>query len=307
MSDTTAGPALAGVTPPLPSPALGRFVAVVTAVVGTSVFGWQTVLIDAALTRQRAECIDGLRGLPAPIDVRAGTVNEESAAAVRNCLGTLHADAVRQMLVGMAVLAAALSMVGRARHRRWLISGAAALTLLGASAAAAAVHRNPGRAAATGQDGCLVGVWRLASGQYHLPVPADSPLGTMAGLRQDANVDLTSGPETGFASAYRTDGTATDLFDLAVAEGSLNGHTVRNVRRGIQTYRWTAEDGRYRQRDGVTAGDVNVVRVGARELDISSVMADSEGSYRCASDRLIIRLDADDGSWGEETFVRSGA
>ncbi|MFF0366644.1 hypothetical protein [Micromonospora sp. NPDC005087] len=37
--------------------------------------------------------------------MRAGTVNEESAAAVRNCLGTLHADAVRQMLVGMAVLA----------------------------------------------------------------------------------------------------------------------------------------------------------------------------------------------------------
>ncbi|MFF0366643.1 M48 family metalloprotease [Micromonospora sp. NPDC005087] len=204
--------------------------------------------------------------------------------------------------LGAAV--AALSAVGRARHRRWLISGAAVLTLLGASAA---VHRNPGRAAATGQDGCLVGVWRLASGRYHLPVPADSPLGTMAGLRQDASVDLTSGPETGFASAYRTDGTATDLFDLAVAEGSLNGHTVRNVRRGIQTYRWTAEDGRYRQRDGVTAGDVNVVRVGARELDISSVMADSEGSYRCASDRLIIRLDADDGSWGEETFVRSSA
>ncbi|WP_269458403.1 hypothetical protein [Micromonospora coriariae] len=30
-------------------------------------------------------------------------------------------------------------------------------------------------------------------------------------------------------------------------------------------------------------------------------------TYRCVSDRLVIRMEADDGSWGEETFVRSGA
>ncbi|MCM0678918.1 hypothetical protein NCC78_30250, partial [Micromonospora phytophila] len=159
--------------------------------------------------------------------------------------------------------------------------------------------------AAAGHDRCLVGVWRLAAGRYHVPVAADSPLGTLAGLRQDASVELTSGPQTGFASAYRVDGTATDLFDLAVAEGSLNGHTVRHVRRGMQTYRWAAEAGRYRQRDGVTAGDVSLLRVDGQELDVTSVMGDSEGSYRCAGDRLVIRVAADDGSWGEETFVRS--
>ncbi|RLP93300.1 hypothetical protein EAD89_06605 [Micromonospora sp. BL4] len=206
-----------------------------------------------------------------------------------------------------AAVTAALTVVVRPRHRRWLTSGAAVLVLLGASGAVAAAHRTSGPAAVTGHDGCLVGVWRLAAGRYHVPVPADSPLGTITGLRQDASVDLTSGPETGFASAYRIDGTATDLFDRAAAEGLLNGHTVRNVRRGMQTYRWTAHAGRYRQRDGVTAGDVNLLRVGDRELDISSVMADSEGSYRCAGDRLVIRMEADDGSWGEEIFVRSGA
>ncbi|MCM0677231.1 M48 family metalloprotease, partial [Micromonospora phytophila] len=99
------------VTPPLPSPALGRFVAVVTAVVGTSMFGWQTVLIDAAVTRERAECVGGLRRLLPPVDVRAGTVNEESAAAVQRCLGTLHADVTRQMLVGLAVLAAVTAVI----------------------------------------------------------------------------------------------------------------------------------------------------------------------------------------------------
>ncbi|MEH1057583.1 hypothetical protein V6U89_20545 [Micromonospora sp. CPCC 206171] len=206
-----------------------------------------------------------------------------------------------------AAVTAALAVAVRARHRRWLLAGAAVVVLLGASGAVAGVHRESDRAAVTGQDGCLVGVWRLTAGRYHVPVAADSPLGTLAGLRQDASVDLASGPETGFASAYRVDGTATDLFDLTVAEGSLNGHTVRNVRRGMQTYRWTAGAGRYRQRDGVTAGDVNLLRVDGQELDIRSVMANSEGSYHCAGDRLVIRLAADDGSWGEETFVRSRA
>ena len=61
MSTATEGGG-AGGAPPLPSTTLGRFVAAVTAVVGTSMFGWQTVLVDADATRARAECLDGLRG-----------------------------------------------------------------------------------------------------------------------------------------------------------------------------------------------------------------------------------------------------
>ncbi|WP_036375683.1 M48 family metalloprotease, partial [Micromonospora sp. ATCC 39149] len=99
-------PPAGAVAPPLPSATLGRFVAAVTAVVGTSMFGWQTVLVDRDATRERAECVAGLTDLPAPIDVRAGTVNEESLAAIQSCLGTLRADSVRQMAVGLAVLAA---------------------------------------------------------------------------------------------------------------------------------------------------------------------------------------------------------
>ncbi|MFC8849734.1 M48 family metalloprotease, partial [Micromonospora sp. NPDC057141] len=94
------------VAPPLPSATLGRFVAALTAVVGTSMFGWQTVLVDKEATRERAECVAGLTGLPAPVDVRTSAVDDEAFAAFQQCLGTIQADSVRQMAVGLAVLAA---------------------------------------------------------------------------------------------------------------------------------------------------------------------------------------------------------
>ncbi|WNM41385.1 hypothetical protein RMN56_08595 [Micromonospora halotolerans] len=41
-----------------------------------------------------------------------------------------------------------------------------------------------------------------------------------------------------------------------------------------------------------------------READVTTVVDDSASTYRC---ELVIRFDGDDGSWGEESFVRSPA
>ncbi|MFC8902666.1 hypothetical protein, partial [Micromonospora sp. NPDC057140] len=202
-----------------------------------------------------------------------------------------------------AVLAAGLA--GPARRRRWTAAGIA--VLLACAGTAALVVSRPAATTTVSRDPCLVGVWRLTAGRYHLPVPADSLLGGLAGLTHDSTVDLTSGPEGGFATAYRADGTATDLYDLSAAQGTLDGHTVWYVHRGVVTYRWSASDGRYRQYDQVTAGDEVVLRVDDREVGTTTVAEESTGTYRCADDRLTVRLESDGGAWSEETFVRSPA
>ncbi|MCP3783443.1 M48 family metalloprotease [Micromonospora sp. A3M-1-15] len=229
-------------------------------------------------------------------------------AAVARALG--HALLVAPVVATLAgaLGAAVTAVLARAASRRWLASGAAAAVLLGL-AAAAVTGDGPGTRSATpvDRDRCLVGVWRLSAGRYHFPVATDSVLGRLAGLPAATAVDLTSGASTGYATAYRVDGTATDLYDLAVAEGTLNGHTVQRVRRGTQTYRWTAGSGRYTQRNVVTTGDLALLRVDGREADVTTVVDDSASTYRCGPAELMIRSDGDDGSWGEETFVRSPA
>ena len=147
----------------------------------------------------------------------------------------------------------------------------AAVAVLLASASTVAVARGrPAPAAPAARDPCLLGVWRLTAGRYHLVVEAGSLLGTLAGVTSDASVDLVSGPDTGFATAYRADGSGTELYDLFVAEGTLNGHAVRSVHRGVVTYRWAAEAGRYTQRDSVASGDVVLLRVDDREVDVTT-------------------------------------
>ncbi|WP_229402248.1 M48 family metalloprotease [Micromonospora okii] len=221
--------------------------------------------------------------------------------ALTHALVVAPATALLAAALGAAVTAGP-ALVGR--HRRW--APAAIAVLLAAAATAAVAHRRPAPTPATGRDPCLVGVWRLAAGRYHLTVAADSPLGTLAGLTRDTALDLTSGPDTGYATAYRADGTATDLHDLFAAEGILDGHAVRHVRRGLLTYRWSADAGRYAQRDPVASGAVAVLRVDDRELDVTTAPEASAGTYRCADDRLTVRL-VDGAAWSEETYVRSRA
>jgi hypothetical protein len=205
-------------------------------------------------------------------------------------------------VVGAAVTAG-LTLAGR--HRRWALGTAAVLLALAAAGTAVVAHRRPAPAPTAGRDPCLVGVWRLAAARYHFTVAADSPLGTLAGLTRDTDLDLAGGPDTGFSTAYRADGTATDLHDLSAAEGTLGGRTVRHVRRGVLTYRWSAEAGRYTQRDQVASGAVEMLRVDGRELDVTTAPEDTDAAYRCADDRLTIRADHDGGAWSEESFVRS--
>ncbi|MEU1755440.1 M48 family metalloprotease [Micromonospora matsumotoense] len=202
--------------------------------------------------------------------------------------------------VGTAVTAG-LAVLGR---RPWWPVAAVSMLLVAAAAVAVVPHRPPS-AGDRDRDPCLVGVWRLAAGRVHLPVAAQSPLGALTGLTADGALELSSGPAGGHATAYRADGTATDLYDLFVAEGTLNGHTVRSVQRGTVTYRWSAGHGRYAQHDQVAASD-RLLRVDDRELSLAGPPEDFSGSYRCAADRLVIRTD-DDGSRSEQTFVRSPA
>ncbi|MFI6331864.1 M48 family metalloprotease [Micromonospora chersina] len=241
------------------------------------------------------------------LSCEAGCVAPDRAAVAR-ALG--HALLVAPVLATLAAAlgAAVTAGLARAASRRWLASGTAAAVLLGL-AAAAVTGDGPGTrsAAPVDRDRCLVGVWRLSAGRYHFPVATDSVLGRLAGVSAATTVDLASGASTGYATAYRTDGTATDLYDLAVAEGTLNGHTVQRVRRGTQTYRWTAGSGRYTQRNVVTTGDLALLRVDGQEADVTTVVDDSASTYRCGPAELVIRSDGDDGSWGEETFVRSPA
>ncbi|WP_405109470.1 M48 family metalloprotease [Micromonospora sp. NBC_01405] len=281
-----------------------------------------TVAVAAVATRRLALPHALLAALTAgllmvPAILAAGTVLSCVAGATDRCAPAVDGvDAVRALTHALvvapvaAVLAAALGaavaagLAAAGRHRRWVVAGVAVLL---ASAGTVAVARGrPAPAAPAARDPCLVGVWRLAAGRYHFTVEADSPLGTLAGLTGDAGIDLASGPDTGFATAYRADGGATDLYDLFVAEGTLNGHAVRSVHRGVVTYRWAADAGRYTQRDSVDTSDV-VLRVDDREVNVTPTAEDTNGSYRCADDRLVIRQDNDDGSWGEQTFVRSRA
>ncbi|MER5705890.1 M48 family metalloprotease [Micromonospora sp. NPDC002296] len=281
-----------------------------------------TVAVTAVATRRLALPHALLAALTAgllmvPAILAAGTVLSCVAGTTERCVFAVDGvDAVRALTHALvvapvaAVLAAALGaavaagLTAAGRHRRWVVTVVAVLL---ASAGTVAVARGrPAPAVPAARDPCLVGVWRLAAGRYHFTVEADSPLGTLAGLTGDAGIDLASGPDTGFATAYRADGGATDLYDLFVAEGTLNGHAVRSVHRGVVTYRWAAEAGRYTQRDSVDTGDV-VLRVDDRAVNVTPTAEDTNGSYRCAGDQLVIRQDNDDGSWGEETFVRSRA
>ncbi|SCG34803.1 M48 family metalloprotease [Micromonospora coxensis] len=289
---------------------LVELTAAVAAVAGSRLSTWHATL--AALTA-------GLVLAPAAL---AATVLLTCSGGDQGCAALVHRAAVTRALghallvapvfatlaaaLGAAVTAA-LTVVGRPPYRRWAVSGAVVLALLAVAGGVAATYRLPATAPEAGRDPCLVGVWRLTTGRYHAPVAADSVLGTLAGLRRGADLDLTSDSATGYATAYRADGTATDLYDLAVAEGTLNGQRVRRVARGAVSYRWTAEDGRYTQRDGVQAGLVALLRVGRHEVDVTSAPRNSAGSYRCDGQRLVIRLETDDGSWDEEVFVRSPA
>ncbi|MFF3869403.1 M48 family metalloprotease [Micromonospora sp. NPDC001898] len=281
-----------------------------------------TVAVAAVATRRLSPPHALLAALTAgllmvPAILAAGVVLSCVAGTTDRCVPAVDGvDAVRALTHALvvapvaAVLAAALGaavaagLAAAGRHRRWVVTAVAVLL---ASAGTVAVARGrPAPAAPAARDPCLVGVWRLAAGRYHFTVEAGSPLGTLAGLTGDAGVDLASGPDTGFAIAYRADGSATELYDLFVAEGRLNGHTVRSVHRGVVTYRWAADAGRYTQHDSVDTGDV-VLRVDDRAVNVTPTAEDTNGSYRCADDRLVIRQDNDDGSWGEETFVRSRA
>ncbi|MFE9960128.1 M48 family metalloprotease [Micromonospora sp. NPDC005299] len=228
-------------------------------------------------------------------------------AAVARALG--HALLFAPVLATLAAAlgAAVTAVLVRVGSRRWPASTAAAAVLLGLAAAVVTADGPGSSAAPVDRDSCLVGVWRLSAGRYHLHVATDSILGRLAGLTAATTVDLASGASTGFATAYRADGTATDLYDLTVAEGTVNGHTIRQIRRGTQTYRWTARNGRYTQRNVVTTGDLALLRVDGREADVTRVVDDSASAYRCGPAELVVRFDGDDGSWGEETFVRSPA
>ncbi|WP_320069724.1 hypothetical protein [Micromonospora sp. RTGN7] len=48
-----------------------------------------------------------------------------------------------------------------------------------------------------------------------------------------------------------------------------------------------------------------LLRIDGREVDLTGAPETVTGSYRCAGDGLVIRAENDDGSWGEESFVRS--
>ncbi|MET7968706.1 M48 family metalloprotease [Micromonospora sp. NPDC005305] len=239
-------------------------------------------------------------------DPGAGCAGPDRAAVAR-ALG--HALLVAPVFATLAAAlgAAATAALARLGSGRWPASATAAAVLLGLAAAVVTADGPGSPTVPVDRDSCLVGVWRLAAGRYHLHVATDSALGRLAGLTAATTVDLTNEASTGFATAYRADGTATDLYDLTVAEGTLNGHTVRQVRRGTQTYRWTARAGRYTQRNVVTTGDLALLRVDGREADVTTVVDDSASTYRCGPGELVIRFDGDDGSWGEETFVRSPA
>ncbi|WP_192579839.1 M48 family metalloprotease [Micromonospora sp. AMSO31t] len=228
-------------------------------------------------------------------------------AAVARALG--HALLVAPVFATLAAAlgAAATAALAGLGSGRWPASATAAAVLLGLAAAVVTADGPGSPTVPVDRDSCLVGVWRLAAGRYHAQVATNSVLGRLAGLSTATSVDLTSGATTGFATAYRADGTATDLYDLSVAEGTLNGHTVQRVHRGTQTYRWTARAGRYTQRNVVTTGDLALLRVDGREADVTTVVDDSASAYRCGPGELVIRFDGDDGSWGEETFVRSPA
>ncbi|MEU8053297.1 M48 family metalloprotease [Micromonospora haikouensis] len=210
--------------------------------------------------------------------------------------------AVLAATVGAALAA---GLAGSARRRRGTAAGLA--VGLAAAGTVAPVLFRPTATATVSRDPCLVGVWRLTDGRYHLLVPADSLLGGLAGLTRDATLDLASGAEDGFATAYRADGTATDLYDLTAARGTLGGNPVRYTQRGVQTYRWSTAGGRYRQYDQVNPGVETVVRVGDREADLPVGPEENTGTYRCDDDRLTVRLEYDDGAWSEESFVRSPA
>ncbi|MEV4832170.1 M48 family metalloprotease [Micromonospora sp. NPDC049257] len=219
--------------------------------------------------------------------------------ALTHALLVAPVAAVLAAAVGTAV-PAALAVLGR---RRWWPAVVVPVLLVAAGAVAVTPHR-PTPVGDRGRDPCLVGVWRLVAGRFHEPVAPDSPLGVLTGLHTDGALDLSSGPAGGHATAYRADGTATDLYDLFVAEGTLNGHTVRSVQRGTVTYRWSAGNGRYAQRDQVAASD-RVLRVDDRELPLTGPAEDFGGSYRCTADQLVITTADDAGSHTEQTFVRS--
>ncbi|EEP75189.1 hypothetical protein MCAG_05516 [Micromonospora sp. ATCC 39149] len=81
---------------------------------------------------------------------------------------------------------------------------------------------------------------------------------------------------------------------------------MRYTQRGVKTYRWSTDDGRYREYDQVHSGGESVLRAGAREVKIAAGSQESTATYDCAADRLTLRTD-DGGAWSEETFVRSPA
>ncbi|WP_207919727.1 M48 family metalloprotease, partial [Micromonospora sp. KC207] len=254
--------------------------------------------------------------LLAPAIVAADTTVPCVTGASRGCVPIVDGIAVDRALthalvvaptaaVLAAIVGAALAagLAGSARRRRWTAAGLA-IGLASAGTVVLVVSRRTATATVS-RDPCLVGVWRLTASRYHLPVPADSTLGGLADLTQDSTVELTSGPEGGYATAYRADGTATDLHDLSTAEGTLGGHTVRLARRGVLTYRWSAGGGRYRQYDQIYLGTETVWEVAGRKVAIPAEAGENTGAYRCADDRLTVRLESAGGAWSEETFVRS--
>lgn len=93
----------------VPSQVVGRFVIAVTAVVGTTAFGYQAVLLDIPAVHARAVCVSGLSG-PGSVDA-AGRVDPAAVAGLQACLGTQQQDALLQMLIGLAVLTAAVLLV----------------------------------------------------------------------------------------------------------------------------------------------------------------------------------------------------
>jgi Zn-dependent protease with chaperone function len=187
--------------------------------------------------------------------------------------------------------------------RMGILAYLTALLVLGAAAVGVNRLRPVSDDAAPDRDPCLIGTWRRTSAHLRFPVKADSDLGALVSLEADSVADLTSDAATGYATAYRADGTATDFYDLAGFTGTVGGLPVRNIQRGMMTYRWLAHDRAYRQLDAIGSGYRQEFRYGERALVIAAPEPDSAGQYTCTADQLTI-TGADAGDGAEEVFTR---
>ncbi len=173
------------------------------------------------------------------------------------------------------------------------------LLVLGATAIGVNWLRPVSNTAAPDFDPCLIGTWRRVSAHLRATVKADSELAALVHLHTNSMADLNSDAATGYATAYRADGTATDFYDLAELTGTVGGLPVQNITRGMKTYRWLTHDGGYRQRDAIGSGYHEEYRFDNHAMVITAPTPDDASRYTCTASQLTFT-----GDGTEEVFTR---